>query len=123
MKHLSTNRMTHGMLNRRQQRLHPLTRSWKQGTEDMTQRHLCSVFKSLGDARRVVEANNQSNIILKDISATLTDQTFLHEMKESISISGITRIKCGDGITAKTLAHNWGIGIEMAKRTLNTTTQ
>jgi hypothetical protein len=84
-------------------------------TGDRSQyQQLCSVSKSLSHAREMLQADNCDDLLLHEISATLTDRMFLKEMGESICISSISAIsnKC---IDATTLAHNWGIGLDTAK--------
>jgi hypothetical protein len=84
---------------------------------------LCSVSKSMSNARQVVEANNQCNSILQDVLTTLTDSTFLHDLENVASISSIKTLTRREGIDAETLAQNWGIGLETARQTVRVTTQ
>jgi hypothetical protein len=64
---------------------------------------------------------------LQDLSAVLDDGTMLAELDESNSNLNVSMVKSEmrdkGGIDAVTLANNWGIGTEAAKRTRPVTTQ
>jgi hypothetical protein len=64
---------------------------------------------------------------LQDLSAVLDDGTLLAELDDNNLNLNISLVKSemrdNAGIDAATLAKNWGIGIEAAKRTRLVTTQ
>ena len=82
-------------------------------------RHLCSVSRSLEAARNLVAMDSN----LHDVSPALVDGSFATAMEDSITIASIKVTERKTGIDPVTLARNCGIGLETAKRTVNTTTQ
>jgi hypothetical protein len=68
---------------------------------------------------------DSSSLFLRGVSPTLCDDTFVSDMQDAIQISSISSVKATTQgyLDPQTLADNWGIGIETAKRTLKVTTQ
>ena len=60
---------------------------------------------------------------LHDVSPALVDGSFATAMEDSVTIASIKVTERKPGIDPVTLARNWGIGLETAKRTVNATTQ
>ena len=62
---------------------------------------------------------------LCEVSPTLCDQVFASDMQHAVQISSISSLKAlpQERLDPQTLADNWGIGIETAKRTIKVTTQ
>ena len=65
------------------------------------------------------------NSFLHEVSSTLCDWTFAHDMQNAVQISSISSLKTlsQDHLDPQTLANNWGIGIETAKQMIKVTTQ
>ena len=95
----------------------------KTGDQIHQTRRLCSVSQSLSNARQVLEHESQSNSILLDISPTLCDDTLTNEMQSAVHVSSVRITERRDGIDEATLARNFGIGLDTARRTLKATTQ
>ena len=69
-------------------------------------------------------ANNiESDSKLLDISNTFNDHSLVYEMKQSINVASVNVKERHDGIDAQTLAWNFGIGLDTARKTLKVTTQ
>ena len=62
---------------------------------------------------------------LHEVSPALCDRTFAHDIQNAVQISSISSLKTfpQDHLDPQTLANNWGIGIETARRTIKVTTQ
>jgi hypothetical protein len=77
----------------------------------------------------MAETFSDTTIKLQDLSLTLDDSYLLQEMTSHVHISEVSMssltadMRDGDGVDVSTLAKNFGIGIEAAKRTLLVTTQ
>ena len=62
---------------------------------------------------------------LCEVSPALCDRMFAHDIQNAVQIASISSLKAlpQDHLDPQTLANNWGIGIETAKRTIKVTTQ
>jgi hypothetical protein len=61
-------------------------------------------------------------LILLDISLTLCDDTLSTEMQSTVHVSSAHVTEHRDGIDAMTLAQNFGISLDTARRTLKAMT-
>lgn len=86
-------------------------------------RRVCSVSQSQSEARLIGENMSRDDAILHSISNTLHDRTLLSGLQECVQIAGVQTVAKRQGIDAPTLAKNWGIGLQTAKRTITATTQ
>jgi hypothetical protein len=90
-------------------------------------RQVCSLRKKEEEIKHLSSSYSDTSAKLQDLSAVLDDGTLLAELDDNnfnLNVSLVKsemRDKCG--IDAATLAKNWGIGIEAAKRTRLVTTQ
>jgi hypothetical protein len=91
--------------------------------------HLCSIRQKEAEIKLLSARYSDTSAKLQDLSAVLDDATLLAELecpatttdlKVSLVNSGM---RDEAGVDAATLAKNWGIGIEAAKRTHLLTTQ
>jgi hypothetical protein len=73
--------------------------------------------------QQVLEHESQSNSILLDISPMLCDDTLSTEMRSAIHVSNVQVTERRNGIDAMSLARNFGIGSDTARRTLKAMTQ
>ena len=73
-------------------------------------------------AHTVYERHSQCASILSEISPSLCDDSFLSMLKSNVQVA-FSSTKNNSQSTVNTLARNWGIGIEAAKRTVDATTQ
>ena len=105
-----------------------------QETGDRIQtRRLCSVSRSLSSAQSTVEHESKSNSLLLEISPTLCDHTLSTELETSVhitdtqatrrSLASVRVAERRNGIDAATIARNFGVGLDTARRTLKATTQ
>ena len=93
--------------------------------------------RSLCQMSRVRASNSlqddSSEFLLAAVSNTLSERTFLTAMIANVHVSGTGTSNCQvsgvttsdrrNGVDAPTLARNWGIGLEAAKKTIKVTTQ
>ena len=94
--------------------------------------------RSLFQVSQIYLQYGTSDHVLSGISSTLCDSTFLTAMIANVQVSGrnsnvsgvtlngVSGVKTSDrhhGIDAATLAHNYGIGLATAQKTLKVTTQ
>jgi hypothetical protein len=90
-------------------------------------RHVCSLRQKEADIKLLSSKYSDTSAKLQDLSAVLDDGTLLAELDENNLNLNISLVKSEmrdkAGIDAATLAKNWGIGIESAKRTRLVTTQ
>ena len=68
-------------------------------------------------------AHDLQNSVLRGVSDTLDDKTFLKDMESRIQISSVSTSVKKPRIDAATLAKKWGIGLEVAQNTIRKTTQ
>jgi subtilase family serine protease len=89
-------------------------------------RQVCSLQEE-EEIKKLSSKYSDTSAKLQDLSAVLDDGTLLAELDETSSNLNVSMVKSEMrdkvGIYAATLAKNWGIGIEAAKRTLLVTTQ
>jgi hypothetical protein len=92
-------------------------------------RQVCTLDQKDLEIEKLSVAFSNTSTKLLDLSIVLDDSTLLPELRNHVQISGVnvyfviaTTIDKG-GVDAETLANNWGIGIEAAKRTRLVTTQ
>jgi hypothetical protein len=90
-------------------------------------RQVCSLHQKEEELKMLSSKYSDTSAKLQYLSAVLDDGTLLAELDETNSNLNVSMIKsemrdkCG--IDVATLAKNWGIGIEAAKRTRIMTTQ
>jgi hypothetical protein len=92
------------------------------------QRQICSLHQKEFEIKQLTVKYSNTFARLRDLSAVLDDSTLLVELNchdntpylNASSVNSKMRYKGGG---AATLANNWGIGIEAAKRTRSVTTQ
>ena len=68
-------------------------------------------------------AHDIQNSVLRGVSDTLDDKTFLKDMESRVQISSVSTSVKKPRIDAATLAKKWGIGLEVAQNTIRKTTQ
>ena len=92
-------------------------------------RFFCSIkSQSQIDAETVFNRCSQSACVLSEIAPCLNDDSFIELLKANVfeNIKSIAQVSSSDkqfGITAIDLVINWGIGLEAAKHTIQSTTQ
>ena len=71
------------------------------------------------------DTTSPSSLLLQEVSPVLCDHTFAMNMQDTVQVSSILSLKTlpQDHLNPQTLANNWGIGIETAKRTIKVTMQ
>jgi hypothetical protein len=90
-------------------------------------RQVCSLRQKEEEIKKLISKYSDTSAKLQGLSAVLDDGILLAELVETSSNVNVPMVKSemrdkGD-IDAATLAKNWGIGIEAAKRTRLVTTQ
>jgi len=94
----------------------------QQATGDRVQtRRLHSVTRCLSIAQILNDIESDSKLL--EVSPTLNDYTFAQACTSAVRIAGVTVKDRRPGIDARTLARNFGIGLNTAERTLKVTTQ
>jgi hypothetical protein len=90
-------------------------------------RQFCSLRQKEEEIKHLSAKYSDTSAKLQDISAVLDDGTLLAELDENNLNLNVSMVKSEmrdkGGIDSATLATNWGIGIEAAKRTRLVTTQ
>jgi hypothetical protein len=90
-------------------------------------RQLCSLRQKEEEIKHLSSKYSDTSAKFQDLSAVLDDGTLLAELDDNNLNLNISLVKSEmrdkGGIDAATLAKNWGIGIEAAKRTRLVTTQ
>jgi hypothetical protein len=90
-------------------------------------RQVCSLRQKEEEIKHLSFKYSDTSSKLQDLSAVLDDGTLLVELDETSSNLNVSMVKSEmrdkGGIDTATLAKNWGIGIEAAKRTHLVTTQ
>jgi transcription initiation factor TFIIIB Brf1 subunit/transcription initiation factor TFIIB len=90
-------------------------------------RQVCSLRQKEEEIKHLSSKYSDTSAKLQDLSAVFDDGTLLAELDENnlnLNVSMVkSEIRDKGGIDAATLAKNWGIGIEAAKRTRLVTTQ
>jgi hypothetical protein len=90
-------------------------------------RHVCSLRQKEAESKLLSSKYSDTSAKLQDFSSVLDDGTLLAELDENNLNLNISLVKSEmrdkAGVDAATLAKNWGIGIEAAKRTRLVTTQ
>jgi hypothetical protein len=88
---------------------------------------VCSLRQKEEEIKHLSSKYSDTSAKLQDLSAVLDDGTLLAESDENNLNLNVSLVKSEmrdkGGIDAATLANNWGIGIEAAKRTRLVTTQ
>jgi hypothetical protein len=90
-------------------------------------RQVCSLRQKEEEIKRLSSKYSDTSAKLQDLSAVIDDGTLLAELDEinlNLNVSMVnSEMRDKGGIDTATLANNWGIGIEAAKRTRLVTTQ
>jgi hypothetical protein len=90
-------------------------------------RHVCSLRQKEAEVKLLNSKYSDTSAKLQDLSSVLDDGTLWAEfddIKTNLNISLVkSEMRDKAGVDAATLAKNWGIGIEAAKRTRPVTTQ
>jgi hypothetical protein len=90
-------------------------------------RQVCSLCQKEEEIKHLSSKYSDTSTKLQDLSAVLDDRTLLEELddnKLNLNVSLVkSEMRDKGGIYAASLAKNWGIGIEAAKRTRLVTTQ
>jgi transcription initiation factor TFIIIB Brf1 subunit/transcription initiation factor TFIIB len=90
-------------------------------------RQVCSLRQKEEEIKHLSSKYSDTSAKLQDLSAVLDDGTLLAEFDDNNLNLNVSLVKSEmrdkGGIDAETLAKNWGIGIEAAKRTRLVTTQ
>jgi hypothetical protein len=90
-------------------------------------RQVCSLRQKEAEIKLLSSKYSDTSGKLQDLSSVLDDGTLLAELDDNnlnLSISLVkSQMRDKAGVDAATLAKNWGIGIEAAKRTRLVTTQ
>jgi hypothetical protein len=88
---------------------------------------VCSLRQKEAEIKLLSSKYSDNSSKLQDLSAVLDDGTLLAELDDNNLNLNISLVKSEmrdkAGVDAETLANNWGIGIEAAKRTRLVTTQ
>jgi hypothetical protein len=90
---------------------------------------VCSLCQKEADIKTCSANNSDTAAKLQDLSPSLDDGNFLAELGNVTTTSDLnvslvnSEMRDKAGVDAKTLAKNWGIGIEASKRTRLVTTQ
>jgi hypothetical protein len=90
-------------------------------------RQVCSLCQKEAEVKLLSTKYSDTSAKLQDISPVLDDGTLLTELDSITTHLNVSLVKSEirdkAGVDAVTLANNWGIGIEVAKRTRLVTTQ
>jgi hypothetical protein len=90
-------------------------------------RQVCSLRQKEAEVKILSSKYSDTSTKLQDLSPVIEDGTFLAELDKIATNLNISLVKSDmrdkAGVDAATLANNWGIGIEAARRTLLVTTQ
>jgi hypothetical protein len=90
-------------------------------------RQVCSLRQKEEEIKHLSSKYSDTSAKLQDLSSVLDDGTLLEELDDNNLNLNVSLVKSEKrdkgGIDAATLAKNWGIGIEAAKRTRIVTTQ
>jgi hypothetical protein len=90
-------------------------------------RQACSLRQKEEEIKKLSFKYSDTSAKLQDLSAVLDDGTLMARLDETSSNLNVSMVKSEmrdkGGIDAATLAKNWGIGIEAAKRTRLVTTK
>jgi hypothetical protein len=90
-------------------------------------RQVCSLRQKEAEVKLLSSNYSDTSAKLQDLSSVLDDGTLLAELYDITTNLNISMVKSEMrdkvGVDAATLAKNWGIGIEAAKRTRLVTTQ
>jgi hypothetical protein len=99
------------------------------GESHPKQRRVCSLLQKDVEIKFLSVKYSDTSAKLQDLSAVLDDGTLLAELDcltttTDLNVSLVnSEMRDNTGVDAATLANNWGIGIETAKRTRLLTTQ
>jgi hypothetical protein len=99
------------------------------GDSHPKRRHVCSLRQKDLEIEKLSVSYSDISAKLQDLSIVLDNRTLLAELKHNINISDMNvssihaTMRDKGGVDAVTLANNFGIGIESAKRTRLVTTQ
>ena len=82
-------------------------------------------------SRVIAETSSQCGAVLNEIDQTLNDVRFVQLLKSQVKIRlphhtsdiSVASSSRGNGVVAKDLAQRWDIGLEMAEKTIESTTQ
>jgi hypothetical protein len=90
-------------------------------------RQVCSLRQKEAEIKLLSSKYSDTSAKLQDLYSVLDDGTLLAELEDNNLNLNISLVKSemrdNAGVDAATLANNWGIGIEAAKRTRLVTTQ
>jgi hypothetical protein len=90
-------------------------------------RQVCSLRQKDAEVKLLSSKYSNTSAKLQDLSSVLDDGTLLAELDDTNLNLNISLVKSEmrdkAGVDAATLANNWGIGLEAAKRTRLVTTQ
>jgi hypothetical protein len=90
-------------------------------------RQVCSLRQKEAEVKLLSSKYSDTSTKLQDLSPVLDDGILLAELDNITTIFNVSLVKSEmrdkAGVDAATLANNWGIGIEAAKRTRLVTTQ
>jgi hypothetical protein len=90
-------------------------------------RQVCSLRQKEAEVKLLSSNYSDTSTKLQDLHSVLDDGTLLSELDDITTNLNISLVKSEmrdkAGVDAATLAKNWGIGIEAAKRTPLVTTQ
>jgi hypothetical protein len=92
-------------------------------------RQVCSLLQKETDNKLLNSRYSDTSAKLQDIPPVLDDGTLLAELESYTATTDFnvyfvkSQMRDNAGVDAATLAKNWGIGIEAAKRTRLVTTQ
>jgi hypothetical protein len=90
-------------------------------------RQVCSLHQKEAEIKLLSSKYSDTSAKLQDLSSVLDDGTLLAELDDNNLNLNISLVKSEmrdkAGVDASTLAKNWGIGLEAAKRTRLVTTQ
>jgi hypothetical protein len=88
---------------------------------------VCSLLKKEAEVKLLSSKYSDTSVRLQDLSSVLDDGTLLAELDNTTTNLNVSFVKSEmrdkDGVDSATLANNWGIVIEAAKRTSLVTTQ
>jgi hypothetical protein len=99
------------------------------GESHPKRRQVCSLRQKELEIEKLTVSYSDTSAKLQDLSIVLDKSTLLPELKHNVNISelNVSSIHATlwdkGGVDAATLANNFGIGIEAAKRTRLVTTQ
>jgi hypothetical protein len=90
-------------------------------------RQVCSLHQKEAEVKIISSKYSDTSTKLQDLSPVIEDGTLLAELDNIATNLNISLVKSDmrdkAGVDAATLANNWDIGIEAARRTLLVTTQ